>query len=68
MLKNRDLVMENQQIAKCVPCTNSQVVDLLCHSCGHILDIDQFARNQRVRDDPVGPSLCTWDASDTIFP
>ncbi|QQK42693.1 Stc1 domain [Penicillium digitatum] len=45
--------VRDQQVAKCGPCTNSQVCEELCHRCGHYRAIDQFARNQRNRDSPL---------------
>ncbi|KGO72123.1 hypothetical protein PITC_075610 [Penicillium italicum] len=45
--------IREQQVAKCGPCTNAQVCEELCHRCGHYRAIDQFARNQRNREDPL---------------
>ncbi|CAI7618699.1 unnamed protein product [Penicillium glandicola] len=45
--------IRDQQVAKCGPCTNAQVCEELCHHCGHYRAIDQFARNQRNRDNPL---------------
>ncbi|KAJ5856079.1 uncharacterized protein N7529_010023 [Penicillium soppii] len=42
-----------QQVAKCAPCANSQIVELKCYKCGHILDISQFSKNQRIREEPL---------------
>ncbi|KAJ5383536.1 hypothetical protein N7517_001447 [Penicillium concentricum] len=45
--------IRDQQVAKCGPCTNAQVCEELCHHCGHYRAIDQFARNQRNRENPI---------------
>ncbi|KOS37708.1 hypothetical protein ACN38_g11498 [Penicillium nordicum] len=45
--------LRDQQVAKCGPCTNAQICEELCHRCGHYRAIDQFARNQRNREDPL---------------
>ncbi|KAK4860690.1 hypothetical protein LT330_004421 [Penicillium expansum] len=45
--------IRDQQVAKCGPCTNAQACEELCHRCGHYRAIDQFARNQRNREDPL---------------
>ncbi|CAG8899305.1 unnamed protein product [Penicillium egyptiacum] len=45
--------IRDQQVAKCGPCTNAQVCEELCHNCGHYRAIDQFARNQRNRENPI---------------
>ncbi|KAJ6128604.1 hypothetical protein N7471_009821 [Penicillium samsonianum] len=45
--------IRDQQVAKCGPCTNAQVCEELCHRCGHYRAIDQFARNQRNRENPL---------------
>ncbi|KAF3028922.1 hypothetical protein E8E15_008998 [Penicillium rubens] len=45
--------IRDQQVAKCSPCTNAQVCEELCHRCGHYRAIDQFARNQRNRENPI---------------
>ncbi|KAJ5850173.1 hypothetical protein N7455_010029 [Penicillium solitum] len=45
--------LRDQQVAKCGPCTNAQVCEELCHRCGHYRAIDQFARNQRNRENPL---------------
>ncbi|OQE75653.1 hypothetical protein PENNAL_c0071G09016 [Penicillium nalgiovense] len=45
--------IRDQQVAKCGPCTNAQVCEELCHRCGHYRAIDQFARNQRNRENPI---------------
>lgn len=45
--------LRDQQVAKCGPCTNAQVCEGLCNRCGHYRAIDQFARNQRNRENPL---------------
>ncbi|KAJ5322479.1 hypothetical protein N7452_010768 [Penicillium brevicompactum] len=53
MIRNVTLDVHTQQLAKCMHCANTQVVELKCHNCGYILEIDQFSRNQRIREDPL---------------
>ncbi|KAJ6052208.1 hypothetical protein N7499_011591 [Penicillium canescens] len=41
-----------QEVAKCVTCSQTQVVELKCNLCGHYRGIDYFSRNQRSRETP----------------
>ncbi|OGE51405.1 hypothetical protein PENARI_c013G05688 [Penicillium arizonense] len=45
-------IIPTQEVAKCVTCSQSQVVELKCNLCGHYRGIDYFSRNQRTRETP----------------
>ncbi|KAJ5129389.1 uncharacterized protein N7515_005428 [Penicillium bovifimosum] len=56
-------VVHKQLVAKCLPCTNGQKCEEMCFRCKHIRGIDQFARNQRIRDNPICQPCMKYEQS-----